>query len=253
MDEIIKLLKEKYTVDIHFKDNPFEMFIRTILSQNTNDKNRDRAFQRMKEEFEDLTPEKLANSDLKKIEDAIKVAGLYRVKSVRIHEISKYIMDKFDGDIDKLLTLPFKEARKKLIELKGIGYKTADIMLLFYCNHPTIPIDTHITRVSKRLGFAEQDAKYEKIRESLEKLIETDITVYKESHLLLIELGRDTCNAINPKCKNCIVESLCPKIIKKREKKKKKVKVKSKTKRKSKIKVKKKTKTSTKKTKKTKK
>lgn len=253
MDEILKHLKEKYTVNIHFKDNPFEMFIRTILSQNTNDKNRDRAYKRLKEAYEDITPEKLANSELKKIEDAIKVAGLYRVKSVRIYEISKYIMDKFDGNIENILNLPFQEARKKLIALKGIGYKTADIMLLFYCNHPTIPVDTHITRVSKRLGFAEQDAKYEKIRESLEKLIITDSTVYKESHLLLIELGRDTCKAIKPKCKICKVESLCLKIIKKRVKKKKKVKVKSKTKKKSKIKTKKKTKKISKRAKKTKK
>ncbi|NVM01502.1 MAG: endonuclease III [Candidatus Helarchaeota archaeon] len=253
MDGILKRLKEKYTVNIHFKDNPFEMFIRTILSQNTNDTNRDRAYKRLKENFDDLTPENLANADLKKIEDAIKVAGLYRIKSVRIHEISKYIMDNFDGNIVKILNLPFKEARKKLIELKGIGYKTADIMLLFYCDHPTIPIDTHITRVSKRLGFVEQDEKYEKIRESLEKFIETDSSVYKESHLLLIELGRDTCNAIKPKCKICIVESLCPKLIKKRVKKKVKKKVKSKSKKKSKKKTKKKTKKLSRGTKKTKK
>ncbi|MFX0133110.1 MAG: endonuclease III domain-containing protein [Candidatus Hodarchaeota archaeon] len=249
MSDILKHLKAKYTINILFKDKPFEMFIRTILSQNTNDKNRDRAFERLKRDFGELTPKNLANTDLKDIEEAIEVAGLYRIKSVRIHEISKHIMEKFDGNIEKILNYPFKEARKKLIELKGIGYKTADIMLLFYCNHPTIPIDTHITRVSKRLGFAVQDAKYEKIRESLEKLITTDSSVYKEAHLLLIELGRDTCNAINPKCKICVVNSLCPKKIRKRVKKKKIIKIKRKTKKKSK----KKTKKSLKRIKKTKK
>ncbi|MFX1452157.1 MAG: endonuclease III domain-containing protein [Promethearchaeota archaeon] len=230
MNEILNKLKEKFTVNVSFKDNPFEMFIRTILSQNTNDKNRDRAFNQLQEVFEEFTPENLANADQQKIENAIKVAGLYRIKSVRIHDISKYIMEKLNGNLDNILNLPFNEARKKLIELKGIGYKTADIMLLFYCNHPTIPIDTHITRVSKRLGFAEQNAKYEKIRESLENLIPTDVSIYKEAHLLLIELGRNICIAINPKCKDCIIESYCPKLIIKKGKKKKKIHIKSKTK-----------------------
>jgi len=195
------------------RDNPFEMFVRTILSQNTNDKNRDKAYNRLKEHYGELTPEKLAKSSLKTIEELIQVAGLHRQKSGRIYSISKDILENHGGKIETILNLPYKKAREKLMAFKGIGFKTADIMLLFYCNHPFIPIDTHITRVSKRLGFVEQDAKYETIRRTLEGLITRDSKIYKESHLLFIELGRDSCNAVTPRCSKCIVEDLCPKKI----------------------------------------
>lgn len=213
MRAILKNLKERYSINILEAENPFEMLIRTILSQNTNDKNRDRAFYKMKDFFQELTAEKLANAQLQEIEDAIKVAGLHKVKSVRILEISKYILENLGGKIENILKSPFEEARKELMQLKGVGFKTADILMLFYCNYPIIPVDTHITRVTKRLGFVDLSAKYEKIRENLEELITKDYSNYKEAHLLLIELGRDTCKAIKPKCTICVVERLCPKLI----------------------------------------
>ena len=219
MSAILNCLRKQYTVKIFEKENPFEMLVRTILSQNTNDTNSDRAFFRLKGTFNELTPKKLANAELQQIENAIRIAGLYKIKAPRIFEVSRYIMENFEGSIEKILRLPFKEVRKELIQLKGIGFKTADIMLLFYCNHLVIPVDTHITRVTKRLGFVEQNAKYEKIRENLEILIFKDHSVYKETHLLLIELGRSSCRAINPKCNECVVESLCPKLIVKKSKK----------------------------------
>ena len=234
MGKIIELLKEKYPAKLLSTDKPFEGFVRTILSQNTNDKNRDRAFFRLKEFYKELTPEKLARADLSEIESLIQVAGLHRIKSVRIHEISKNMVENYGGKIEKILNLPYKEARKKLLELKGIGFKTADIMLLFYCDHPFIPVDTHITRVSKRLGVAKQNASYESIRENLEGLITRDSLVYKESHLLLIQLGRNACKAINPRCDICVVASLCPKLIMQKVKKKPKKSVKKKSKKKSK-------------------
>ncbi|MHA1379401.1 MAG: endonuclease III domain-containing protein [Candidatus Helarchaeota archaeon] len=224
MSKIIKLLAGKYTISILSKDKPFEMFVRTILSQNTNDKNRDKAFYKLQDFFGEITPEKLASSSAEELEDLIKGAGLQRQKSSRIFNISKEIMNNYGGELENILKLPLEQARAELMVFKGIGYKTADIMLLFYCNHPFIPIDTHITRVSKRLGFAEQNAKYEAIRRNLELYIPRTVNTYKKSHLLLIELGRDTCNAINPKCGICVVKDLCPKkIVKKIKRGSKKV------------------------------
>jgi len=104
--------------------------------------------------------------------------------------------------------MPTEKARQTLMEMPGVGPKTADVVLLFSAGKPTIPVDTHINRVSRRLGLAPTCGGYEKVRLSLQEIFEPNN--YLLVHLMLIALGRKFCRAHNPCCLNCPVNSLCP-------------------------------------------
>ena len=142
------------------------------------------------------------------IESAIRVGGLYRNKSKVIKAISSIILEKFNGSLDFIQSLPLEEARKILLNIPGVGPKTADVVLLFCAGKPTIPVDTHVNRVSKRLGLASSNADYEGVRKALQSLYPP--RDYLTVHVLLISLGRQYCKAQKPLCKPCPVNALCP-------------------------------------------
>ncbi|MEM2946832.1 MAG: endonuclease III [Candidatus Bathyarchaeia archaeon] len=208
-EKILQILRENFTPPrwISAHHNPYETLVITIISQNTSDKNTRKAFQKLSKTFS-ITPEALAKAETTEIEECLKVAGLYRNKARIIREVSKIVMDKFNGKLETILALPFEEAREKLMQLPGVGPKTADVLLLFSANKPTIPVDTHVKRVSKRLGLAPVDGDYECVRQSLQLLYKPED--YLEVHILLILLGRKYCKAIKPLCKPCPVRTLCP-------------------------------------------
>ncbi|MEM3730661.1 MAG: endonuclease III [Candidatus Bathyarchaeia archaeon] len=207
--KILKILRESFTMPSWVSDgkDPFQTLIVTIISQNTSDKNTAKAFERLSEKF-DITPEVLANAETSHIEECLKVAGLYRNKAKTIKEISKIINEKFHGGLEPILTKPLEEARKTLLQLPGVGPKTADVLLLFCSEKPTIPVDTHVNRVAKRLGLAPPNGDYEVVRESLQALYNP--RDYLDVHVLLILLGRNFCKAKAPLCKLCPVNKLCP-------------------------------------------
>ena len=179
----------------------------TVLSQATADKNTVRAFKTLSQVFP-ITPEALANASVEKIENAIRVGGLYKNKSRVIKAISRMILERFNGSLDFVHSLPFEKARRTLQSFPGVGPKTADVVLLFCAGKPTIPVDTHVNRVSKRLGLSPPKADYEKIRQTLEGLYEP--RNYLSVHLLFILLGRKYCRALKTLCKPCPVNALCP-------------------------------------------
>ena len=187
--------------------SPFEVLVGTILSQNTNDLNRDRAMIRLAGRFH-VTPQVLSEAPIEELVECIRPAGLYRTKAPRIKEVSRVILDRFSGDLKSILKRDPIEARAMLLELPGVGYKTADILLAFVARHPTIPVDTHVTRVSKRLGIARKKADYEEIRLALEKLVPANCRV--RMHLSLIRFGREVCKAPKPLCPECPVNRTCP-------------------------------------------
>jgi endonuclease-3 len=179
----------------------------TVLSQATADRNSERAFRNLSKRFP-ISPKNLAGARVEEIEAAIRVAGLYRNKSKVIKELSRLILEKFGGSLDFIYSLPLEEARKTLIRLPGVGPKTADVILIFCAGKPTLPVDTHVNRVSKRLRLVPPDADYEGVRGALQSLyLPKD---YLPVHLLLISLGRRHCKARNPLCKSCPVNMLCP-------------------------------------------
>jgi endonuclease-3 len=189
------------------KRDPFETLIVTIISQNTADRNTARAFERLSNRFE-IKPEVLAKAETSQIEESLKTAGLYRNKAKTIKQVSKIILESFHGSLQPILSLPLEEARKTLMALPGIGPKTADVVLLFSSRQPTIPVDTHVNRVSKRLGFAPANGDYETVRAALQSLYNS--RDYLAVHVLLIAHGRRYCKARRPLCKQCPVNMHCP-------------------------------------------
>ena len=208
-EKILRTLRKTFKLPkwISSERDPFKTLITTIISQNTADINTARAFEKLSKRFE-IKPEVLANAEIRQLEKCLKVAGLYKNKAKTIRKVSRVILEKFHGDLRSVLSLSFEEARESLMQLPGVGPKTADVVLLFCAEKPTIPVDTHVNRVSKKLGLAPANGDYETIRKSLQSLYNPED--YLAVHLLLISLGRKYCRARNPLCKQCPVNSLCP-------------------------------------------
>jgi len=216
-EKILQLLKKTFAMPkwAAAKKEPFETLIMTIISQNTAGRNTAKAFENLSKQFE-IAPEALANAKTNQIEECLKVAGLYKNKAKAIKQISRIILERFHGTLRPILSMPFEEARKTLLQLPGVGPKTADVVLLFCSEKPTIPVDTHVNRVSKRLSLAPDNGDYEAVRESLQLLYTPKD--YLAVHVLLISLGRKYCKARNPLCKQCPLNMLCPSSNKKPKK-----------------------------------
>jgi len=189
---------------------PFETLIHTILSQNTNDRNSDAAMKKLRKRYR-ITPRSLSRANIRTLISCIRSAGLYTSKAPRIIEVSRIILHEYNGSLSSILELPYPEAKEKMMEMPGVGPKTADIVLAFNAKHPIIPVDTHIARVTKRLGIASTKAGYEEIRTSLEELIPRHNRI--PLHLSIIEFGRNICKAPRPKCEICPVNNKCPSSI----------------------------------------
>jgi endonuclease-3 len=208
-EKILRILRGNFSVPQWASSHrdPYRTLILTVLSQATADRNSARAFRNLSERFS-ITPDALSKADVEDIEDAIRVGGLYRNKARVIKAVSRKVLEQHDGSLDFIYSLPLEEARKILLGLPGVGPKTADIVLLFCADKPTIPVDTHVNRVSKRLGLVPAKADYEGVRKGLERLYspEDSLTV----HLMFISHGRKFCKARKPLCKVCPVNALCP-------------------------------------------
>lgn len=185
--------------------------ISTILSQNTNDNNRDRAFNALREKFPSWEAVRDANPD--KVIDAIRSAGLANRKGPRIQSALKTITNELRGQGSQSLNLEFlgelstEQARNWLIDLNGVGPKTAAIVLLFSLNRPAFPVDTHVYRVTGRIGLIPKKMSVEKAHKHLEDVFSPDS--YYAVHLNLIRLGREICRSRNPKCGQCPLSHLC--------------------------------------------
>jgi endonuclease III len=188
-------------------NDSFETLILTIISQNTNDRNTERAFSHLSKQFE-VKPEILAKAETSQLENCLHVGGLYKNKAKIIKQVSKIIVEKFHGSLQSILSLPFEQSRNELLHLPGIGPKTADVVLLFSAKQPTIPVDTHVNRVAKRLGFASETGDYDDVRISLQSVYEQ--RDYLDVHVMLIVHGREYCRARNPLCDRCPVNMHCP-------------------------------------------
>jgi endonuclease-3 len=180
--------------------------VSTILSQNTNDVNRDRAFTALRKRFPTWEEVMLAQEE--EIIAAVRVAGLANQKGPRIKAVLNQIYQEVGSlDLSFLADLPLEEARDWLLRFKGVGRKTAAIVLQFALNRPAFPVDTHIYRVSGRLGVRPDGMDVKKTHLLMEELI--DPVDYYAGHLNLIRLGRETCHPRKPECPACPVRELC--------------------------------------------
>lgn len=178
----------------------------TILSQNTNDRNRDAAYRVLRERFPQW--EQARDAPQAEVIAAIRSAGLSNQKGARIQSILREITaERGNLDLEFLKELPMEEAREWLLHFKGVGPKTAAIVLLFSLGMPAFPVDTHIYRVTSRLGLLFAGMGREKAHLHLEHLFLSDM--YAAVHLNLIRLGREICHPRNPVCEVCPVNPFC--------------------------------------------
>jgi endonuclease III len=184
---------------------PVDELVLTVLSQNTNDRNRDVAYFRLRERFPSW--DAVAEAPVEEVEDAIRPGGLAPTKSVRIKQILEAIGE---DDLLWLADAPLDEARAYLCALPGVGRKTAACVLLFSFGRPDVPVDTHVYRVGGRLGLWPQKAPLVAAHDELARLVGDDGEFAYEAHVLLIRHGRRTCVARAPRCAECPLRRMCP-------------------------------------------
>lgn len=180
--------------------------ISTILSQNTNDVNRDKAFDALRGRFP--TWEAVRDADPAEVVESVRVAGLANQKGPRIQQVLREItQERANLDLSFLNDLPLEEARAWLMKFNGVGPKTAAIVLCFSLNRPAFPVDTHIYRVTGRLGLRPEKMSVEDAHPHMESLLPPE--TYYAAHLNIIRLGREICQARKPNCPGCPLRLLC--------------------------------------------
>ena len=206
----IRALEKAYGAKVRTRlDDPLECLIRTVLSQNTNDVNRDRAYDAMRARFP--TWEAVMGAPARTLAGAIRVGGIANVKSKRIRRILRQINERFGAlDLRFLRDRPREEAEGVLGGFDGVGLKTVKCVQVFALGQPVFPVDTHIFRLSKRMGFVDAKATREQAHEVMGRIVPPE-KMYA-FHLDLIEHGRRVCKAQRAMCPTCILKRSCPKI-----------------------------------------
>lgn len=175
----------------------FELLIAVMLSAQTTDISVNKVTPKLFERYK--SPQELANASLKDVENYIHTLGLYKNKSKNLIEMSKVLLDKFNGEVPK--------TKEELLTLPGVGVKTASVVLIEGYKIPAFPVDTHIERISKRLGIAKKSDDAIKVMEKLMKKYPKE--TWGKLHHQMIFFGRYTCNARKPKCEECLLKEKC--------------------------------------------
>lgn len=205
--QIHKTLLEAFGEPIWRNPLPaIDELVSTILSQNTNDVNRDRAFDALRMKFPAW--ESVRDAKEKDVIEAIKPAGLANQKGPRIQQVLKEITkERGSLDLSFLKELSVEDARNWLTKFNGVGPKTAAIVLCFSLGMPAFPVDTHVYRVTGRIGLRPEKMNVEQAHPHLESVFPPE--TYYAAHLNIIRLGREVCNARKPLCPKCPVRELC--------------------------------------------
>lgn len=189
------------------RKTPLDVLILTVLSQNTSDTNSHKAFKLLRSRFSNWR--EIHKASAMEIEATIKAGGLGRIKAERIKMImEKIVNERGELDLGFLSSLPMEQARDWLLHLPGVGPKTAACVLLFSLGEPALPVDTHIYRVTRRLGLISSRMSAEKAHDILGTMVPAE-DVYR-FHVLIIEHGRRLCRAQRPLCSRCPLWFGCP-------------------------------------------
>jgi endonuclease III len=186
--------------------HPIAELICTVLSQSTNDRNRDVAYLRLRERLPSW--EAVRDAPVEEVEEAIRPGGISKVKSVRIQQILRAISERGELSLDWLPDVGVDDARDYLCSLPGVGRKTAACVLLFSFGMHDIPVDTHVSRVGGRLGLFREGAGFDELHDAMLEL--TPDGVELELHVNLLRHGRRTCHARGPQCDECALLRMCP-------------------------------------------
>ena len=196
--EIINILRNKITnpvCELNF-NNVFELLIAVILSAQCTDSRVNIVTKELFKRYK--TPEDFVNCNLIDLENSIKTCGFYKNKAKNIVKCCEVLINKFNSKVPKTMD--------ELISLPGVGRKTASVVLAVGYGIPAIPVDTHLFRLAKRLGFYSGNNVFE-CENAYKELIPEDLWI--DAHHLILLFGRYYCKAINPKCNNCELKKFC--------------------------------------------
>ena len=186
--------------------DPLDSFIKTILSQNTNDRNRDRAYEGLRRKYP--TWEKVLRARTENIARAIRVGGLANQKSARIKAILAWLKEEYgELSLNAICDMDFDQALGTYGHLKGVGVKTLAVVLMFACGQDVFPVDTHVHRICGRLGFVPMNATADKTFYIMRGQIPRGKSY--SLHMNILALGRQICHARNPRCDECPVLKYC--------------------------------------------
>ncbi|HGE71498.1 TPA: endonuclease III [Candidatus Poribacteria bacterium] len=207
LKEINDILEDVFGIPERSQDEePLGTLIHTILSQNTNDTNSERAFNNLIEKYP--TWEDVLSADVKELAETIRIGGLAGQKSVRIKQVLKWLKDNYGKlNLDFICDMDTTDAIQLLTSLKGIGLKTANVLLCFACGKETFPVDTHILRISKRLALVPEKASSEMAHEIMGQIYPKGKAY--SLHVNMINFGRTICHARKPKCRECPLINYC--------------------------------------------
>jgi len=207
MRAVDRALADVYRISPYRPDgDPLGGLIATVLSQNTSDLNSSRAYASLRLRYPTWNAVRAAPQEA--IAEAIRSGGLSQIKSVRIKEILDTLQERYGAlDLAALRGMDVPAARAELSQLRGVGPKTASCVLLFNLGQPAFPVDTHVHRLSRRIGFAPQKASPEAVQHLVEASLPPQRAYY--FHVELISHGRAVCKAQRPRCDECPVRPIC--------------------------------------------
>jgi len=188
-------------------ETPFEVCVGAILTQNTNWQNVERAIENLKQTGV-LSPKALYELPELILAELIRPAGYFRVKATRLKNFIRFLVENFEGDLERLFALPLAEAREALLSVSGIGPETADSILLYAGEKPTFVIDAYTRRILLRHGLATEDMGYEDLREMFMRHLPEDTQLYNEYHALLVAVGKNFCRPQRPRCEECPLKDI---------------------------------------------
>ena len=194
-DRIIKIveeLNEVFEIRVFLDHDPYKVLVRTILSQRTRDENTDQATNNLFAKYKDIY--EVVEAPTEDIQELIRPAGFYRVKAGRIQEVSQILIDEYGGEVPDTLD--------ELVKLPGVGRKTANCVLVFAFELPAIPVDTHVHRISNRMGLVNTKNPDDTERE-LSKIAPKELWIKLND--LMVQFGQNICKPTSPQCETCPV------------------------------------------------
>ena len=198
-DRIIKIVEELnnvFEIRVFLDHDPYKVLVRTILSQRTRDENTDQATENLFSKYKDIYG--IVDAPTEDVQELIKPAGFYRVKAGRIQEVSQILIDEYGGEVPDTL--------EELVKLPGVGRKTANCVLVFAFELPAIPVDTHVHRISNRMGLVDTKNPDETEVE-LSKIAPKELWIKLND--LMVQFGQNICKPTSPQCEMCPVNYLC--------------------------------------------
>ncbi|WP_265553143.1 endonuclease III domain-containing protein [Trichlorobacter lovleyi] len=209
LDRIFAVLLEQYGPRHWWPgESPFEVCVGAILTQNTNWGNVEKAIANLKAAgrlsvagIAGLLPDALAA--------LIRPAGYFNIKAARLQAFVGFLLDQYDGSLDRLFAGPWQHTRAELLAVKGIGPETADSILLYAGHKPSFVVDAYTRRIFSRLGLVDEQISYDGLRRHFMDSLASDTALFNEYHALIVELGKQVCRP-RPHCNRCCLAEQCP-------------------------------------------